>query len=92
MHVHNYVIMYAYALYASLNIIQHVQRFKPYKAKEHCGTTLATYIYFSKMYSELGMAAWVYYDFQIVYYAFEQCSKIFRIMSQLCSVVPNYAP
>ena len=34
----------------------------------------------------------VYYAFQIAYYAFEQCFKIFPIMPQLCSIVPYYAP
>ena len=29
-------------------------------------------------------------QFKIAYYAFEQCSKFFPIMLQLCSTVPNY--
>ena len=32
------------------------------------------------------------YAFQIAYYAFEQCSKCFPIMPQLCSILPDYAP
>ena len=32
----------------------------------------------------------LYYAFKIAFYAFEQCSKIFPIMPQLCSIVPYY--
>ena len=30
--------------------------------------------------------------YQVVYYAFEQCSKSFLIMPQLCSIAADYAP
>ena len=58
-----------------------------YAYASYIHTYIHAYIY---TYIHTYMLPWAYYAFQITYYAFEQCSKIFPIMPQLCSIMACY--